>query len=173
MVGGLMPLPHVGGVWCAGEGCTVSPCFPHSAQLRAGAAGQQPAREETPCFGSCAQLWHLSQNKIDRHHIPGESPLSPAIPPGEIPGMLALCQQILPDSQILREDGNRELGQVRKAAVSAGTRGWASSSKPLPVPCEVSRCPLLHRRSDRRSYLRVGWGVGSLGILYVHIFYGL
>lgn len=53
---------------------------------RAGAVGQQPAREESPCFGSCAQLWLLSQNKIDWHRIPGDSPVSPAIPPGEIPG---------------------------------------------------------------------------------------
>lgn len=168
-----MPLPHAARVWGAGKGCAISPHFPHSDQPRAGAAGQQPAREETPCFGSCALLWHLSQNKIDWHHIPGDSPLSLATPPWEIPGMPELGQLILPDSQIPRWDENRELEQVRKAAASVGTQGWVSSSKPLPVPREVSRCALLHRRSDGRLSLRLRWGVGSLGTLDVHISYGL
>lgn len=92
--------PPAGGVWGEAQGCTIPPLFPHSIQPRAGAAGEQPAREESPCFGSCAQLWHLSQNKIDWHHIPRDCPLSPALPPGEIPGMPALCRQISPDSQM-------------------------------------------------------------------------
>lgn len=87
---------------------------------------QQPAREESPCFGSCAQLWLLSQNKTDWHRIPGDSPVSPAIPPGEIPGMPVFHQQTLPGSQIPSQDGGRELGSRKKAAASAGTLGWGS-----------------------------------------------
>lgn len=95
-----MPLPEVGSVWGAGGGCAISPCFPHGVRLRAGAAEQQPAREETPGFSSCVQLWHPSQNKINGHYIPRDCPLSLVTPPGEIPGMPVLSQLILPDSQI-------------------------------------------------------------------------
>lgn len=106
-----------------GAECGMSPCLPCSNQPRAGAVGQQVAHEETPCFHSCAQLWHLSQNKINWHHILWDSPLSPAIPPGEIPGVTVLCWLVLPDSQTLRWEENRELGEVIKAAVSVGTWG--------------------------------------------------
>lgn len=83
---------------------------------RAGAVEPQPAREESPCSNSCAQLWHLSQNKTDGHHIPGASPPSPAIAPGEI---LEYWHFTHAPHPIPRSPaGNRELGCGRKAVTS-------------------------------------------------------
>lgn len=81
---------------------------------RAGAAEPQLACEESPCSNSCAQLWHLSQNKTDGHHIPGASPLSPA------PGEILECWHFTHTPHLIPRSpaGNRELGCGRKAVTS-------------------------------------------------------
>lgn len=144
--------PAVWGVWGAGQGCTISPHFPHSVQPRAGVVGEQPAREESPCFSSCTQLWQLSQNIIDWHHIPRDCPLSPALPAGEIPGMPVLCWCISPDSQI---EIGIETGE-KGGSIRAHLR-WVSSLKPLRVTCECPNGPFSIRGlTDACS---CGWAV--------------